>query len=72
MSDIVIVDRYGPDTPWATHSWTDDPYWGDSCWFCAACDVPSYRGEAHAPCPGMPGPTTPRLPTSVLVQPRAA
>jgi hypothetical protein len=70
MSGIDGAGRYGPHTPWATHSWTDDPFWGDSCWFCADCDAPSFGDAAHAPCPGRPEPAGLRLSTAVLIKPR--
>ncbi|GGK14561.1 hypothetical protein GCM10011583_53150 [Streptomyces camponoticapitis] len=63
------VDRYAPGTPWSTHTWTDDAYWGDSCSFCAVCDAVSFKGEAHQVCPGRVVEFNP-LSRALLVKPK--
>lgn len=47
----IAQDPYGPGTPWSTHDWGMDAFWGDSCWFCAACDTSSIKDAAHRQCP---------------------
>lgn len=62
-----VEDRYGPGSPWSTHQWVMDAYWGDSCWFCSVCDIPSHRDAAHKKCSGIPIPLDERMPTAHLI-----
>ncbi|ARI54600.1 hypothetical protein G6W61_27980 [Streptomyces sp. KAI-26] len=67
---IATEAKYGPGSLWSTHSWVMDAYWGDSCWFCSVCDIPSYRDAAHEKCSGLPIPLDQRLPTAYLIAPK--
>ncbi|AEM87070.1 hypothetical protein [Streptomyces violaceusniger] len=64
-------ERYAPGSPWSTHEWGDDPFWGDSCSFCVTCGTPSFKDEAHEPCQGPGAAANHSMPSAVLVRPKA-
>ncbi|MBL1100613.1 hypothetical protein [Streptomyces coffeae] len=64
-------ERYAPGSPWSTHDWGEDMFWGDSCWFCGTCGTPSFKDAAHEPCRGQGAAANRSMPVSVLVRPKA-
>ncbi|MGW3427513.1 hypothetical protein ACWDHW_06090 [Streptomyces melanosporofaciens] len=70
LEGIPNPERFAPGSPWSTHEWGEDLFWGDSCSFCVRCSTPSFGDEAHEPCKGAAAVMDHSMPLSVLVRPR--